>query len=392
MPVRVLHFIDFWLPHTFTCIFQAMQRTKAVEHVVAAPVFVRNEFFSEGQCLVSPLQHIPTFFPKHEWQYLYQRKMLYAIERKTGFYVQWLQQQVADNQPDVIHAHFGPAACRAMSLAQKIQKPLIASFYGYDYLRAPNERPQYREKYRELFAQAAIVNSQGPYTAQLLADMGCPEEKIVPTVLCVDPDLFPYKKRKKIPGELRLLQSATINLKKGYMDTLMALKLAIQRCPNIHLTISGEPQNPDLVREMKDFIRQYQLEKHIDWLDFVLHQNMPSLMARDFHVFIQPSVQTPIGDIEDCPVAILEAMSTGMPIVSTSHYNIKKMVPHGLAGFLAEEHSPAVLADHLTTLYDMENETYQLLATYARHQVEKNYHLDNMARGWQNMYQSVILG
>jgi colanic acid/amylovoran biosynthesis glycosyltransferase len=389
MPLRVLHFIDFWLPHTFTCVFQAVQQLKTVEHVIASPVMVRNEFFMEGRCLVSPLQRIPTFLPNHEWQYLFQRKILYAIERQTGFYVRWLEQQIAEYQPDVIHAHFGPAACRVMPLARKLQKPLIASFYGYDYLRVPNERPQYRKLYQELFAQAAIVNCQGPHTAQVLADAGCPIEKIVPTVLCADTNLFPYQKRTKQPGKLRLLQSATINLKKGYMDTLRAVQIAAKTCPNIHLTISGEPQNPDLVREMRAFIQQNNLEKYITWLDFVLHQNMPALMSQEFHAFIQPSVQTAAGDIEDCPVAILEAMSSGMPVVSTTHYNIREMVPHGMAGFLAEEHSPDVLASYLVKLCDMKNEDFQALANNARQRVMQHYTLEIMAQGWQGMYESV---
>jgi colanic acid/amylovoran biosynthesis glycosyltransferase len=386
MSLRVLHFIDFWLPHTFSCVYQTIQKLKTVEHSVAAPVMVRNEFFLEAQCLVSPLQRIPSFLPVHEWQSLFQRKILFALERKTGYYVRWLERQVADHQIDVIHAHFGPAACRVMPLAMKLQKPLIASFYGYDYLRAPHEHPAYRQKYQELFAQAAIVNCQGPYTAQVLADAGCPSGKIVPTVLGVNPERFPCQKRIKQPGELRLLQSATINLKKGYMDTLRALRIATRTCPNMQLTISGEPQNPTLVREMKVFIRENSLEKHVFWLNFVLHQNMPTLMGGDFHVYIQPSVQTSAGDIEDCPVAILEAMSSGMPVVSTTHYNIKEMVPNGLAGFLAEEHQPEVLANYLIKLYNMKNEDYQLLSGYARRHIEQHYTLDIMARGWENMY------
>jgi glycosyltransferase involved in cell wall biosynthesis len=100
-------------------------------------------------------------------------------------------------------------------------------------------------------------------------------------------------------------------------------------------------------------------------------------------------VQTAAGDIEDCPVAILEAMSSGMPVVSTTHYNIREMVPHGMAGFLAEEHSPDVLASYLVKLYDMKNEDFQVLANNARQRVTQHYTLEIMAQGWQGMYESV---
>src|SRR5690606_38663847 len=53
--------------------------------------------------------------------------------------------------------------------------------------------------------------------------------------------------------------------------------------------------------------------------------------------FVQHSMTAPDGDIEGMPVAILEAASSGLPVVSTYHAGIPEAVLHGQTGFLVEE-------------------------------------------------------
>ena len=56
------------------------------------------------------------------------------------------------------------------------------------------------------------------------------------------------------------------------------------------------------------------------------------------HIFLQHSVTCPItGDEEGVPVAILEAMASGLPVVSTFHAGIPEAVVDGKTGFLVSE-------------------------------------------------------
>jgi glycosyltransferase involved in cell wall biosynthesis len=68
-------------------------------------------------------------------------------------------------------------------------------------------------------------------------------------------------------------------------------------------------------------------------------------------VYIQHSVTDPeTGDQEGAPVAIMEAMANGLPIVSTRHSGIPFLVEEGVSGLLSEESDVSAMALNISTL------------------------------------------
>jgi glycosyltransferase involved in cell wall biosynthesis len=54
--------------------------------------------------------------------------------------------------------------------------------------------------------------------------------------------------------------------------------------------------------------------------------------------YIQHSVTVSHGDQEGSPVAILEALAAGLPVISTRHAGIPEVIKHDENGFLVDEH------------------------------------------------------
>ena len=86
-----------------------------------------------------------------------------------------------------------------------------------------------------------------------------------------------------------------------------------------------------------------------------LHGALPNDQVRRLmqtaDVFLQHSVTDPqTGDEEGLPVAILEAMAEGLPVIATRHAGIPESVLDGVTGFLVDEGDTAAMANRLLDL------------------------------------------
>ena len=102
---------------------------------------------------------------------------------------------------------------------------------------------------------------------------------------------------------------------------------------------------------------------------------------RESSVFFNSSVMSPI------PTVILEAMSVGLPIVSTSNCMIPEVVVHGETGFLSND--PKELRKYLELLLSDE----KLAATMgenSRRRIVEHYNQDQFVTNWKNLIRSVL--
>ena len=70
------------------------------------------------------------------------------------------------------------------------------------------------------------------------------------------------------------------------------------------------------------------------------------------HVFVMPSVIAANGDRDGIPNVLLEAMSTGLPVIASRVSGIPEAVVDGSTGFLVPEKDPVALAAALRTVRD----------------------------------------
>lgn len=389
-PIRVLHLFHLYLPHTMNWAFRLMMDAPGTSPWVAAPWIVRNTYYTPAiRPFVGPLQSAMGMLPVDEWQWRRFWNLLVRTERPLGWYRSWLHKQLQANRPDVLHAHFGPVGCDYLNLAGSLDLPLVTSFYGYDYESVPFQKPAYREKYLHLFQHAAAITCAGPHGRAVLMQQGCPAERLHILPMSMRPAEFPFITRHKQPDSLHLVQVASFTEKKGFADTLEGVRLALPLCPGLRLTIAGEPSDPALVRALRAYIRANQLDRVVQWLDFVPHDSMAAFL-QDFDVFIQPSCYSRVRDCEGGPVSILEAQSGGMPVIATEHFDIPQEVIHGTTGLLAPEKAPEVLARHIVQFYRMDNETYQTYSQAAAAHVRAHFDVADTGKRLRGVYDTVL--
>jgi glycosyltransferase involved in cell wall biosynthesis len=134
-----------------------------------------------------------------------------------------------------------------------------------------------------------------------------------------------------------------LSVRKGLLDALHAADLIHKCMPEVHFVFAGniEP-GPD--REMiETACGKASKNENITFPGLVTGEGKISLLSRA-SIFILPSYH------ENLPVAILEAMAMGLPIVSTAIAGIPELIEDGKNGFLIQPGDYSALADRIIQL------------------------------------------
>jgi len=203
---------------------------------------------------------------------------------------------------------------------------------------------------------------EGTHGAGLLERQGCPQEKIGVSRLAVrSASIQPVAKEKR-PGELRLIQIATMSEKTGHRYTLEAFLAALEDCPGMHLTFVGAdmPNNQVSIGSwLKARTREAGAEDKVTLIPRIPFDRLHSYLSA-FHVFIHPSVYAENRDSEGgAPIVLLDAQATGMPVIATTHCDIPDEVIYERTGLLAVERYVSETAAHIRRFYEMRQEEYR---------------------------------
>lgn len=134
--------------------------------------------------------------------------------------------------------------------------------------------------------------------------------------------------------------------KKAPLTTLRAFHNAHRERSNLRLEMIGDGP---LLAQCRAYAAEHKLDSVVTFHggqqnDFVRER------LRAVDVFLLHSVTAASGDEEGLPVAILEAMAHGLPVISTRHAGIPDEVAHGMTGFLTDENDERGMTDHIVTL------------------------------------------
>ncbi len=128
---------------------------------------------------------------------------------------------------------------------------------------------------------------------------------------------------------------------KGHKYLLDAIAQVVTVCPNVFFPIFG---NGELLIELEQQARTLGIENNIRFFGFV--ENVNELYPA-FDIYCHSSIERAE---EAFPLAILHALGTGLPVVSTKVGGIGSMVGHEQSGFLTPPEQPRVFADALVAL------------------------------------------
>lgn len=276
--------------------------------------------------------------------------------------------QTAD--ADVVHAHFGPvgSVVATAMLAARDRRPLVATFHGADVGRARQHSTHHR--FAELFRRGDRLLTVSDLWRRELLDFGAPEERVDVLRQGVDTRSLSFAERHAT-SPIRLLSVGRLVEKKGFDTALRAVAaLTADGIEVTHRIVGDGPQRDDLER----LAAELELGARVEFLGSLGRERVRDLLY-DSDVLVAPSHTTRDGDREGIPVVLMEAMATGLAVVSTRHSGIPELVEHGVTGLLADEGDADGVAGHVRTLVEATPRTTELVRR-ARAHVECEHDAD----------------
>jgi colanic acid/amylovoran biosynthesis glycosyltransferase len=271
-----------------------------------------------------------------------------------------LAQELQSRHIDHLHNHFADSSCTVSMLAASLAGiPFSFTLHGPYIFFEP-----YRWKLDLKIQQALFVICISHYCRSQAMLFSDPAEWNKLHIIHCGIDLDRYQPVTHQSGQKRLLYVGRLSAAKGVPILLQAIAAVTVQHPDLQLTIVGD--GPD--RQSLE-LQASQLGISAN-LKFVGYQSQDAvcgyLQACD--IFVLPSFA------EGLPVVLMEAMATGIPVITTAIAAISELVEDSINGYLVPPGAVEPLAQRLDQLLS-DAQLRQTFGQAGRIKVEQSFNL-----------------
>lgn len=336
-------------------------------------------FYYYGSGLNTRLEDAPPLGTKMDKLRL---KIVQKLGNKEPSYIkkELIIRSLKKNKIDVVLAEYATHAHQILPMVKKLDLPMVVHFHGFD--ASAHKVITSHANYKSVFAYAKKIIAVSRKMEQMLLEIGCPREKLVYNVYGPRPEfgqLIPNYSKKQFVAIGRFTD------KKAPYYVILALKKVVEQFPDVHLVFAGKGI---LMGATTNLARYYGLENYVTFSGVVSPVQFREILQNS-RAFIQHSITAPSGDMEGTPLAILEASSAGLPVISTYHAGIPDVVLHGQTGLLCEEHDVDTMAAYMIQLLE-DDFLVQKMGTAGKARIEKHFTLKRHIDALQRILESVV--
>ena len=242
---------------------------------------------------------------------------------------------------DIPRVLYQPIACaeKAMVLLDEERQrfPALADTLRYSWFPA-NELEGRREE-RHL---ADAIFCASTFTKQSLIEAGIKLEKIFVEPYGVDQMVFAPSKEKF--SDFSVVWASSYTQTKGIGYLLEAL--AREPVPGIELVLAGYPYGTDAVGLYEDRLR-------VRRLGHISRQELGQVMGR-CHAHVFPTI------VEGFGRNIIEAMASGLPVITTANCAGPDLIEDGVTGFIIPVRDVDAICEKLAWIYDNPQEAIEM--------------------------------
>jgi glycosyltransferase involved in cell wall biosynthesis len=283
-----------------------------------------------------------------------------------------------ENNYDLVHAFFGfPTGWLCYRTAGKL--PYIISLRGSDVpgynIRLGLDYKLMSGLFRKIWSSAAVVVANSIGLRNLAFEfMPGLDIRIIPNG--IDTEKFHPSKKQSFTKPIQVLMVGRLISRKRIDLLLAAVGRTKELGLDIHLNIAGEG---NLMRPLQKLANELNVADRVSFMGRVPAERMPQLY-RDNDIFVMCS------DHEGMSNAMLEAMASGLPIITTRCEGVEELIADN--GIVIEEAHTQAIADAIKKLADNPEE-YKLMSIAARNRAE-HFSWKKVADEYVSCYNKIV--
>jgi colanic acid/amylovoran biosynthesis glycosyltransferase len=276
---------------------------------------------------------------------------------------------LVEGSTDHVHAHFATYPALAAWICRRL------CGVSYSFTVHAHDLYMHQHGLERRTRDAAYVVSISEFNRDLLREIAPPSVPIHVIHCGVELDKYSFRARAPRPdGPVRALCVAALREKKGHKLLFDALASGKRGLDRITLEVVG---NGLLREELESYAAKRGLSSRVTFHGSLTEPEVAKQLDQA-DLFVLPSIVEQSGDAEGIPVALMEAMAAGVPVVSSRITGIPELVRDGSTGVLVEPGDASDLADKLVAVLDDPAATRERTQS-ARRLIEQEFELHSSA-------------
>jgi glycosyltransferase involved in cell wall biosynthesis len=245
-----------------------------------------------------------------------------------------------------VFAEFATSGVTIAPVARQLKLPLAVMCHGWD-INVIGKMPQFRVRYRTLYAPDIQLIANGPFLKARMVSMGAPASHILTIPCAIDARSFaPVEPHH--PDPVRVVMVSRLVDLKGPLLSLEAFARAAHARQNLELDIVG---GGPLWSAVRGAVEEHGLGSIVRVHGPLSHQATLELVSRS-DIFLQHCIKIEGQGVETQGVSLLEAMGHGIVPVVTRHGAMAYQVEDGVTGWLVDEGDVELMANRIIEMAD----------------------------------------
>ncbi len=286
---------------------------------------------------------------------------------------------------DLVHAHYPIALAKIMDMSV----PKILTLHGIfhrerNFVKNPLTRLFYHD-YNTYILKKILPKLDGfiaisPYVIDELKEMGIHDKmkNIFQINNPIDNSFFDVTPNH---GGKIIFYPARITERKNQLAAIHVIELVKNNVDKFKLILTGGSDRKYLER-VNDAISENGLADFVEYLGKVSRDEILELYSKASIVYLLSNQETQ-------PMSILEAMSTGKPVIASNIKSNEYLVKNGVTGYLVDPKDAKTIAQYTIELLNNKAKRIEM-GECARKIAQKQYHPDVIVKQTLKMYDEII--